>query len=346
MTFGSRGTYASVGIPGTGLSYRQRIGGGRSYAYSPARTEEQIKSTGDRSNDDLAMKLCREGQQSVSFSPEEARRYAADPRFKFVNPDTGRRITAAQVEARIKAMELKEKVEGLQVQLQSEAEDYRHVVFQPARMSMEELQAGADWVYAQFYRLDRIVARFARAVWHVGWRPAWLGLKLGLTYRHDNRREGIRGHNPAEARERKKGRMGWEAGLGAYHFPIVSNLNPNLLCIKGISGEPTRLECRRAVGPHPLVFDVDCHNSRTDPLDFSLWPFRGIVVPVNGPAERRRVAQQRHVGPAQIRVELVGHRQTAQIAPRVQLAQNIIGQVVGKAGGRGAVHDLKPNVKC
>jgi radical SAM superfamily enzyme YgiQ (UPF0313 family) len=75
--------------------------------------------------------------------------------------------------------------------------DYRHVTFRPARMSAEDLQAGADWVYAQFYRLDRIVARFARALFRVGWRPAWLGLKLGLTYRYDNRMQGIHGRNPA-----------------------------------------------------------------------------------------------------------------------------------------------------
>jgi radical SAM superfamily enzyme YgiQ (UPF0313 family) len=75
--------------------------------------------------------------------------------------------------------------------------DYRHVVFRPAGMSGEELQSGADWVYAQFYRLDRIVGRFARALFRVGCRPALLGLKLGLTYRYDNRKEGIRGCNPA-----------------------------------------------------------------------------------------------------------------------------------------------------
>jgi radical SAM superfamily enzyme YgiQ (UPF0313 family) len=75
--------------------------------------------------------------------------------------------------------------------------DYRHVVFRPARMSGEELQAGADWVYAQFYRLDRIAGRFARALFRVGWRPAWLGLQLGLTYRRDNRNEGVHGCNPA-----------------------------------------------------------------------------------------------------------------------------------------------------
>ncbi|HTY87794.1 MAG TPA: radical SAM protein [Candidatus Acidoferrum sp.] len=74
--------------------------------------------------------------------------------------------------------------------------DYRHVVFQPARMSAEELQAGADWLYAQFYRLDRILWRFVWAGLTVGWMPAWLGLKLGLTYRYDNRRERIIGWNP------------------------------------------------------------------------------------------------------------------------------------------------------
>ena len=75
--------------------------------------------------------------------------------------------------------------------------DYRHVVFRPARMSATELQAGADWLYAQFYRLDRILWRFARSVFTVGWMPALLALKLGLTYRYDNRREGTVGWNPA-----------------------------------------------------------------------------------------------------------------------------------------------------
>ncbi len=78
--------------------------------------------------------------------------------------------------------------------------DYRHVVFQPVRMTAEELQAGADWLYAQFYRLDRILWRFVRAVILVGWMPALLGLKLGLTYRYDNRRERISGWNPEHGR--------------------------------------------------------------------------------------------------------------------------------------------------
>ena len=77
--------------------------------------------------------------------------------------------------------------------------DYRHVVFRPARMTAEELQAGADWLYRQFYRLDRIAWRFLRGLFTVGWKPALLGLKLGLTYRYDNQRENIVGSNPAKS---------------------------------------------------------------------------------------------------------------------------------------------------
>jgi radical SAM superfamily enzyme YgiQ (UPF0313 family) len=78
--------------------------------------------------------------------------------------------------------------------------DYRHVVFRPARMTATELQAGADWLYAQFYRFDRVLLRFVRGLCTVGWKAAWLGLKLGLTYRYDNLREGIVGWNPANCK--------------------------------------------------------------------------------------------------------------------------------------------------
>lgn len=75
--------------------------------------------------------------------------------------------------------------------------DFRHVVFQPALMSREELQAGADWLYARFYGLDQILYRFFRNLARFRWMAALLGLKLGLTYRYDNRREKIIGWNPA-----------------------------------------------------------------------------------------------------------------------------------------------------
>jgi radical SAM superfamily enzyme YgiQ (UPF0313 family) len=82
--------------------------------------------------------------------------------------------------------------------------DFRHVVFRPALMTADELQAGADWLYAQFYRLDRILWRFARNLLAFRWMSALLGLKLSLTYRYDNKRESIVGWNPAA---KKKPRM-------------------------------------------------------------------------------------------------------------------------------------------
>ena len=51
--------------------------------------------------------------------------------------------------------------------------------------------------YAQFYRLDCILRGVARALFVLGWMPALLSLRLGLTYRYDNRREGIVGRNRA-----------------------------------------------------------------------------------------------------------------------------------------------------
>jgi radical SAM superfamily enzyme YgiQ (UPF0313 family) len=77
--------------------------------------------------------------------------------------------------------------------------DFRHCVVRPARMTAEELQDGADWLYARFYRLDRILLRFARSVLTIGPAAAWVGLRLGLTYRYDNRRERIVGRNPARS---------------------------------------------------------------------------------------------------------------------------------------------------
>jgi len=83
--------------------------------------------------------------------------------------------------------------------------DFRHCVIQPARMTRRQLQEGADWLYAQFYRLDRILWRFARSLFTLGPLPAVLSLKLNLTYRYDNRREGIVGRNPNELTTRTDG---------------------------------------------------------------------------------------------------------------------------------------------
>jgi radical SAM superfamily enzyme YgiQ (UPF0313 family) len=94
--------------------------------------------------------------------------------------------------------------------------DYRHVVFRPARMTAMELQAGADWLYSQFYRLDRILLRLVRGLYTVGWKPTWLGLKLGLTYRYDNLREGIIGWNPAISAASRRNRRRGSAAEGPY----------------------------------------------------------------------------------------------------------------------------------
>lgn len=71
--------------------------------------------------------------------------------------------------------------------------DFRHTVIRPARMSAETLQDGADWLYAQFYRLDRILLRACRTLWAAGPAAAFVCLRLNLTYRYDNHREGVHG---------------------------------------------------------------------------------------------------------------------------------------------------------
>jgi len=77
--------------------------------------------------------------------------------------------------------------------------DFRHVVIRPARMTAAELQDGADWLYRQFYRLDRIVLRTLRTLLTLGPLAAYLTWRLNLTYRYDNIREGIIGRDPAKA---------------------------------------------------------------------------------------------------------------------------------------------------
>ncbi|MEE4271891.1 MAG: radical SAM protein [Thermoanaerobaculales bacterium] len=87
--------------------------------------------------------------------------------------------------------------------------DFRHCVIRPVRMSAGECQAGADWLYSRFYRLDRILNRFARGLFTLGPAGALLGLKLGMTYRYDNKREGIVGSNPAVSRRRRSPTHRW-----------------------------------------------------------------------------------------------------------------------------------------
>ena len=82
--------------------------------------------------------------------------------------------------------------------------DYRHVVHRPVRMSAEDLQNGADWLYHQFYRLDRILRRSIRTLFTLGPAQAFLSFRLNMTYRYDNIREGIVGRNPAHTATRPR----------------------------------------------------------------------------------------------------------------------------------------------
>jgi radical SAM superfamily enzyme YgiQ (UPF0313 family) len=84
--------------------------------------------------------------------------------------------------------------------------DFRHCVIRPAGMTAAELQDGADWLYRQFYRLDRIALRALRALAAGGPVLALLSLRLNLTYRYDNVRERVAGRNPA--RPARRGLLG------------------------------------------------------------------------------------------------------------------------------------------
>jgi len=107
--------------------------------------------------------------------------------------------------------------------------DFRHCVIRPTGMTAAELQNGADWLYAQFYRLDRILSRFARSLVTLGPVPALVGLRLGLTYRYDNRREHIVGRNPASRATRHGHRAARPAVQKPIPLPLWQLANPSEL---------------------------------------------------------------------------------------------------------------------
>jgi len=84
--------------------------------------------------------------------------------------------------------------------------DFHHVVFEPRRMSAEELQAGHDWVTREFYRPWRIARRLARmALRPRGWRALPYAAAINLAYYGRTVRWNIRGRDPAA---RARGRSG------------------------------------------------------------------------------------------------------------------------------------------
>ncbi len=81
------------------------------------------------------------------MNTEEARRYLDDPRFRLVDPRTGRRLTRQQLEARIKAADTEEKIHQVQAALQSEADEYQHLI--NFWKLLPQIPSREDWAQAQ-----------------------------------------------------------------------------------------------------------------------------------------------------------------------------------------------------
>ncbi|MFA6008455.1 MAG: radical SAM protein [Desulfobacteraceae bacterium] len=78
--------------------------------------------------------------------------------------------------------------------------DYRHTVIEPKLMSPKDLQDGADWLYVQYYRFDRIIVRTITALLRTGFYPAVLTWRLNMTYRYDNKCLNLKGRNPVNVK--------------------------------------------------------------------------------------------------------------------------------------------------
>lgn len=88
INFGRRGTYGTVGIPGTGLSYRQRLDSVASG--QPDSVQGELRSV----------------------NVEELRRYRDNPNAEIRDPRTNRKLSLRQIDARIKEMEVLERKEA------------------------------------------------------------------------------------------------------------------------------------------------------------------------------------------------------------------------------------------
>lgn len=75
--------------------------------------------------------------------------------------------------------------------------DFRHVVIQPKRMSQQQLQNGANWLYDEYYKPWRIARRAWRSMLKLGPLAAMVLCKVNMTYRYDNLRESIHGKDPS-----------------------------------------------------------------------------------------------------------------------------------------------------
>ena len=99
--------------------------------------------------------------------------------------------------------------------------DFHHTVFEPKGMTMEELQAGHDWVTWQFYHPWRIVKRFVQCLR----RPRGLAslphvMGINLAYYGRTRSWRIQGWNPAKRSLRDSLSSLWERTSGMLHAPF------------------------------------------------------------------------------------------------------------------------------
>jgi radical SAM superfamily enzyme YgiQ (UPF0313 family) len=81
--------------------------------------------------------------------------------------------------------------------------DYEHTVIKPKLMTAQELQDGADWLYSQYYRIDRILWRTIKTAIRIGFLPAVLTWRLNMTYRHDLKCMEVKGRNPINDKKSK-----------------------------------------------------------------------------------------------------------------------------------------------
>jgi len=82
--------------------------------------------------------------------------------------------------------------------------DFRHVVFEPMRMSRESLQAGHDWVLSHFYSVPAVLTRLRNEIAYLHLSTALIASgPLNFGYRQRLRRDGTwrTGSPPVDVRD-------------------------------------------------------------------------------------------------------------------------------------------------
>lgn len=154
MTFSSRGIRQTVGIPGTGLFYTKQgtLSSGKKTSrrrlsvftttsgqvIEASSKDEAVRqlamqdpslggTIGQRENDDLVRELATSGHQELSLNTQQAKemlhKLKSDTRLKMTDLN-GRRISIPELEAKIRRMELRDKVEDNRKRIEAEEREY------------------------------------------------------------------------------------------------------------------------------------------------------------------------------------------------------------------------------